>query len=58
MPTLYHFELTNNDIYEVVAMGFRDACLTLEEMHPEIKIDEIVSISEFPNHVPGIDTIH
>jgi len=42
MPTLYHFELTNNDIYEVVAMGFKDACLTLEEQHPEIKIDDIL----------------
>jgi hypothetical protein len=58
MPTLYHFELTNNNIYEVVAMGFRDACLTLEEMHPEISIHDILCISEFPNPIPGIDTIH
>jgi hypothetical protein len=58
MPKLYHFELDNHDIYEVVAMDFRDACLTLEEQHPEIKITDILSIAEHLNPVPGIDTIH
>jgi len=36
MPKVYHFELDNEDIYEVVAMNFKDACVTLEENHPEI----------------------
>ena len=58
MPILYHFELTNNDVYEVVAMGFKDACLTLEEQHPEIKINDILLIAEYPNPIPGVDTIH
>ena len=58
MPKLYHFELDNHDIYEVVAMDFRDACLTLEEQHPEIKITDILSIAEYLNPIPGVDTIH
>jgi hypothetical protein len=58
MPKLYHFELDNHDIYEVVAMDFRDACLTLEEQHPEIKATDILSIAEHLNPTPGIDTIH
>ena len=58
MPTLYHFELDNHDIYEVIAMDFRDACLTLEEQHPEIKITDILSIAEHLNPIPGVDTIH
>jgi hypothetical protein len=58
MPKLYHFELDNHDIYEVVAMDFRDACLTLEEQHPEIKITDILSIAEHLNPTPGVDTIH
>ena len=58
MPKLYHFELDNHDIYEVIAMDFRDACLTLEEQHPEIKITDILSIAEYLNPIPGVDTIH
>jgi hypothetical protein len=58
VPKLYHFELDNHDIYEVVAMDFRDACLTLEEQHPEIKITDILSIAEYLNPIPGVDTIH
>ena len=58
MPKLYHFELDNHDIYEVVAMDFRDACLTLEEQHPEIKITDILSIAEHLNPILGVDTIH
>ena len=52
MPKLYHFELDNHDIYEVIAMDFRDACLTLEEQHPEIKITDILSIAEHLNPTP------
>ena len=58
MPKLYHFELDNHDIYEVVAMDFRDACLTLEEQHPEIKATDILSIAEYSNPILGVDTIH
>ena len=57
-PTLYHFELTNKDIYEIVAMSFKDACLTLGEQHPEIKGTDILSIAEYLNPIPGVDTIH
>ena len=58
MPKLYHFELDNHDIYEVIAMDFRDACLTLEEQHPEIKATDILSIAEYSNPILGVDTIH
>ena len=58
MPKLYHFELDNEDIYEVVAMNFKDACVTLEENHPEIRIHDIRSIAEYLNPTPGVDTIH
>ena len=58
MPKVYHFELDNEDIYEVIAMNFKDACLTLEENHPEIRITDIRSIAEHHNPIPGVDTIH
>ena len=58
MPKLFHFELDSNEIYEVVAMSFSDACITLEEECPEIKPLNIKSITEHENPIPGIDTIH
>jgi len=58
MPKVYHFLLDSNEIYEVVAMNFKDACLTLEEECPEIKPVNIQSITEYCNPVPGVDTIH
>ena len=27
-PTMYQFELDNGEIYEVVALSYKDACLT------------------------------
>jgi len=58
MPKVFHFELDSNEIYEVIAMNFKDACLTLEEECPEIKPTNILSITEHANPVPGVDTIH
>tara|TARA_B100001027_G_scaffold216941_1_gene195287 strand:- start:4541 stop:4723 length:183 start_codon:yes stop_codon:yes gene_type:complete len=57
-PTLFHFTLDDDSIYEVVAVSFRDACLTLEEECPEIKMNNIKSVIEHENPVPGYDTIH
>ena len=57
-PTLYHFTLDDDSIYEVVAVSFKDACLTLEEECPEIKMNNIKSVIEHENPVPGYDTIH
>ena len=50
--------LDDDSIYEVVAVSFKDACLTLEEECPEIKIDKIKSVIEHENPIPGYDTIH
>jgi hypothetical protein len=58
MPKLFHFELDSNEIYEIIAMSFADACLTLEEECPEVKPGSILSITEHENHTPGIDTLH
>lgn len=58
MPKVYHFLLDSNEIYEVVAMNFKDACLTLEDECPEIKPNHIQSITEHENPIPGQDTIH
>lgn len=58
MPKVFHFELDSHEIYEVIAMNFKDACLTLEEECPEIKPTNILSITEHENPVPGVDTIH
>ena len=57
-PTLFHFTLDDDSIYEVVAVSFRDACLTLEEECPEIKMNNIKSVIEHENPIPGYDTIH
>ena len=57
-PTLFHFELDNGEIYEVVALSFKDACLTLEEEGPEVKPKNIKSVTEHENPIPGYDTIH
>ena len=56
-PKLYHFELTSNEIYEVVAMDFADACDTLSEECPEIEQDQILHIVEHESPQPG-ETIH
>jgi hypothetical protein len=58
MPKVYHFELDSNEIYEIVAMNFKDACLTLEEECPEINPTKILSVTEYCNPIPGVDTIH
>jgi len=58
MPKLFHFELDSNEIYEVVAMSFADACLTLEEECPEVKPANIMSIIEHDGPQQGVDTIH
>ena len=58
MPKLFPFELDSNEIYEVVAMSFKDACITLEEECPEVKPKNIKSITEHENPIPGVDTIH
>ena len=58
MPKVYHFLLDSNEIYEVVAMNFKDACLTLEDECPEIKPTNIQSITDHENPIPGKDTIH
>jgi len=58
MPKLFHFELDSNEIYEVVAMSFKDDCITLEEECPEVKPKNIKSITEHENPTPGVDTIH
>lgn len=58
MPKIFHFELDSNEIYEVVAMSFADACLTLEEECPEVKPANITSITEHCSPIPGVDVIH
>ena len=58
MPKLFHFELDSNEIYEIIAMSFADACLTLEEEFPEVKPANIMSITEHHSPIPGQDTIH
>ena len=56
-PKLFVFELPDEDI-EINAMDFKDACLTLEEQAPDIKIRDIISIQEIHSPIPGHDTIH
>jgi hypothetical protein len=56
-PKLFVFELTNEEI-EVNAMDFKDACLTLEEQVPDLKVADILSIKEIHSPIPGHDTIH
>ncbi len=56
-PKLFIFETDKEDI-EVNAMDFKDACLTLEEKEPNLKIQDIISIQEISSPIPGIDTIH
>ena len=56
-PKLFVFETEDEDI-EVNAMDFKDACLTLEEQAPDLKIQDIISIQEIHSPIPGHDTIH
>ena len=56
-PKLFIFETDKEDI-EVNAMDLKDACLTLEEKEPNLKIQDIISIQEISSPIPGIDTIH
>ena len=56
-PKLFVFETEDEDI-EINAMDFKDACLTLEEKAPNIKIQDIISIQEIHSPIPGHDTIH
>ena len=57
LPKLFVFETDDEDI-EINAMDFKDACLTLEEKAPNIKIQDIISIQEIHSPIPGHDTIH
>jgi len=50
--------LPDNEIVEVVAMDFKDACLTIEEEMPDFKPSNILLIEEHQAPIPGIDTIH
>tara|TARA_E500000178_G_C16726741_1_gene619668 strand:+ start:364 stop:516 length:153 start_codon:yes stop_codon:yes gene_type:complete len=50
--------MDNNEVYEVVAMDFRDACLTLEEQEPNINVKDLLLIEEHPTPNPLVDTIH
>jgi hypothetical protein len=56
-PKLFVFELKNEEI-EVNAMDFKDACLTLEEQVPDLKVADILSIQEIHSPIPGHDTVH
>lgn len=56
MVRLFVFE-TDKELIEVNAMDFRDACLTLEEQEPSIKVKDIISIMEYTCPQIG-DTIH
>ena len=56
MVKLFVFE-TDKELIEVNAMDFKDACLTLEEQDPSVKIKDIVSIMEYTCPQEG-DTIH
>ena len=56
MVKLFVFE-TETESIEVNAMDFRDACLTLEEQDPSIKVKDIVSVMEYSCPTVG-DTIH
>ena len=56
-PKLFVFETEGEDI-EINAMDFKDACITLEEQAPNIKIQDIISIQEIHSPIPGHDTIH
>lgn len=58
MPKLYHFNMDNSDVYEIVAMDFKDACLTLEEQEPNIDIRNLLSVEEHLTPNPLEDTIH
>tara|TARA_B100000902_G_scaffold35468_2_gene42590 strand:+ start:5653 stop:5847 length:195 start_codon:yes stop_codon:yes gene_type:complete len=57
-PRLFIFEIEGNEEIEVNAMDFKDACLTLEEQAPDIKINDIISIQEIEPPILGVDTIH
>jgi|TARA_B100001996_G_scaffold90340_1_gene67078 hypothetical protein len=57
-PKLFIFEIEGNEEIEVNAMDFKDACLTLEEQAPDLKINDIISIQEIHSPIPGVDTIH
>tara|TARA_A100001037_G_C15025163_1_gene578305 strand:+ start:699 stop:1106 length:408 start_codon:yes stop_codon:yes gene_type:complete len=56
-PKLFVFKTEDEDI-EINAMDFKDACITLEEQAPNIKIQDIISIQEIHSPIPGHDTIH
>jgi len=56
LPKLFLFTTETHE-YEVYAMDFKDACLTLEE-NKQVSPYDILSIEEHANPVPGIDTIH
>ena len=56
MVKLFVFE-TDTESIEVNAMDFRDACLTLEEQDPSIKVKDIISVMEYS--CPAVsDTIY
>ena len=57
LVSLFIFETPTHE-YEIYAMDFKDACLTLEEEVPEIKIKDIICITEHQGPIPGLDTIH
>ena len=50
--------MDNSDVYEIVAMDFKDACLTLEEQEPNIDIRNLLSVEEHLTPNPLEDTIH
>ena len=50
--------MDNSDIYEIVAMDFKDACLTLEEQVPNLNIHHLLSVEEHLTPNPLEDTIH
>ena len=58
MLKLYHFTMDNSDIYEIVAIDFKDACLTLEEQVPNLNIHHLLSVEEHLTPNPLEDTIH
>jgi len=56
LPKLFLF-ITETHEYEVYAMDFKDACLTLEE-NEQVSPHDILSIEEHQNPNPFLDTIH
>ncbi len=50
--------MDNSDVYEIVAMDFQDACLTLEEQVPTLNVRDLLSVEEHATPNPIEDTIH